>query len=64
MSNFNNIFNYHSIEKLREILQEDSDKKYEERRNKNKQNANANAIEANQNTENASKQTNENLINI
>lgn len=58
MNNFNNIFNFHSIEKLRELLQEDSDKKFEERKNKNKQNGYNN----NSNTEKKNKQ-NENKIN-
>lgn len=61
MSNFNNIFNFHSIEKLRELLQEDSDKKYEERRNKNKQNQNANIKE---NKDEQTRNKIENLINI
>ena len=62
MSNFNNIFNFHSIERLRELLQEDSDKKFEDRKNKNKQSTNfdTNTLETNQNT----MQSNENLINI
>lgn len=66
MSNFNNIFNFHSIEKLRELLQEDSEKKFEVRKNKNKQNVNdnVNTAEANQNPNNNVKQANENLINI
>lgn len=42
MNNFNNIFNYHSVEKLRELIQEDNDKKNENRRNNNNQNANNN----------------------
>lgn len=42
MTNFNNVFNYHTIEKLRELIQEDNDKKYENRKNNNKQNVNAN----------------------
>jgi len=42
MSNYNNIFHFHSIEKLREIIQEESDKKYDDKRNKYKQNGNNN----------------------
>ena len=54
MNNFNNLFNYHTIEKLRELVQEENDKKYEYRRNNNKNYANNN----NQNKEkNGQKET-------
>ncbi len=52
MMNFNNIFNFHSIEKLRELLQEDSDKKFEDRKNKNKQNGNIATDKKNRQNEN------------
>jgi len=64
MSNFNNIFNFHSIEKLRELLQEDSDKKFGERKYKNKNNVIANSVENKSNNLEQVNQTNENLINI
>ena len=42
MRNFNNIFNFFSIEKLREIIQEEADKKNENNNNKNNQRKNNN----------------------